>query len=375
MNVLLFIDSLTGAGAQRQLANLAVGLAGRGHRVTVVTYAALDFHRPRLLAHGVDCRCFPKRGRFDLRPAWHLLRAIDEIAPDAVVAFLRTPSIYAEALRPLRPSLRLIVSERAGVRGHRLEAADILAGVGHLLASAVTANSHDYVERLTAALPPLRGRTHVIYNGIDPAFLTLGERRLADEAGRGSEPVNGPLRLCVVAARANAQKAPLALAQAAAMLRAGGVDSFFIDWIGPVDNDTELVRQTRQVIAEAGLTDHWRWHGACDDVSAVYPEYDALLLPSIYEGVANSMCEAMAAGLPVVATDIADNRRILEPAGAGLICRAGDAGALAQSIAGLIALTPAQRRAMGAAAHQQARELFSMSRFVDRWEALCAGRS
>jgi len=115
MKVLLFIDSLTGAGAQRQLTNLAIGLKNRNHTVLVATYAPLTFFLEDIQSEAIDYECFNKSHRFDLGPAWKLRKCIKRFRADVVVAFLRSPSLYAEITKLARPKTKLIVSERAGI--------------------------------------------------------------------------------------------------------------------------------------------------------------------------------------------------------------------------------------------------------------------
>lgn len=386
MHVLLVIDSLAGGGAQRQLVNLAVGLAARGHAVRVLTYAPLEHHLPTLHAADVAYDCVGKRHRFDLRPALALWRVYRRARPDVVVAFLRTPVVYAELARVFAPSMRLIVSERSGVARGGLSGRDRLAGLGHALATHVTANSEDYLRRLVDALPFLAGRSSVIRNGIEERFFALGRERLDRSAATtptatraaptpGDPPPRADdattLRFCVVAARVSEEKGGAVLADALVLLAGRGLDGVHVDWIGPVDPDAAAVRAIDARLDAAGLAGHWRWRGAFDDVGRAFAEQDALLLPSLYEGAANTLCEAMCAGLPVVATDVADNRDVLEAGRAGLLCRPADAGSLADAIARFAALAPEARRALAERAFRRAESLFAMKRFVDRWEALC----
>lgn len=400
MRILFVIDSLGGGGAQRQLVHLATGLKQRGHATAVHTYFRSEWFLPRLEAAGVDYVCVEKRSRFDLAPPRALSDHYRRFAPDVVVAFLRTPSIYAEWLRLTGSRIPLIVSERAGVDLGGLSTADFLAGVGHLLATHITANSHDYLDRLRARLP-IKSRSTVLYNGLEPLFFERGEERLASEALAGgradfsSPAAASPLtqRYCVVAARVTRQKGALPLARALALLQAGSPDQarpavpVTIDWIGPVDETSDYVRETRQTLAALTGQDgpaapaaptptapspiQWNWLGPRQDIDQVYRHYDALLLPSLYEGVANTMTEAMASALPVIVTDIADNRRIVRDGVEGLICAPDDPASLAAAIDRFRQLDLPARQAMGRAAHERARELFSLQALVSGWEALC----
>ncbi|MGE0315517.1 MAG: glycosyltransferase family 4 protein [Lautropia sp.] len=365
MKLLFVIDHLGGGGAQRQLVNVAAGLRERGHAVTVFTYHRNDAHLARLEAAGAEHVHRPKRSRFDLGPLRALHRMVRQDRPDVVVAFLRTPSFYVEAVHLLARSTPVIVSERAGVEHRGLQVADIASGLGHLIATHLTANSHDYLERLARVLP-IAGRSTVIYNGVEPKFFDAGRARIAQDEADAAQRC----RLCVVSARVTRQKGPMPLALALSTLREAGTE-VDLDWIGPLDEASPLVRDVKAVIAARGLDRRWRWLGRVADVERAYGRYDGLVLPSVFEGVANTMCEAMACGLPVIVTDIADNARIVRDGVDGIVCRADDPAALARAIARFVAMDVRARRRMGVSAQARARELFSMDTLVGQWEALC----
>lgn len=366
MKYLLLIDSLTGAGAQRQLVNLAIGLQSRGHKVSLATYAPKNFFHTQLITHGIDRVYLAKNSRFDVKPVIQLAQTVHHLKPNVLIAFLRTPSVYAELVRIALPHTRLIVSERSGIDVTGFSRADYLAGFGHRLAHRIVTNSEDYLGHLLAVHPTLATRASVIYNGLD-------ERYFANAAyGPASRrPADGQTRFCVVASRATRQKAPDVLVEALGLLLARGINTFSVDWIGPVTRETTLVRHVEKRIDALSLGEHWNWLGACDDTSEIYARYDALISPSLFEGVSNTMCEALCSGLPVVATDIADNRLILENGKTGLLCAPDDPEALANAIAAFLERTPAEREFLSSRSHARARSLFDLTRYVDRWEALC----
>lgn len=215
--------------------------------------------------------------------------------------------------------------------------------------------------------------------------LEVGDRRFGPELR--------PFRFCVVAARVTRQKGALPLARALALLRLGSqfqaahTPPIIVDWIGPVDDSSDYVRETRHALSALSNYEvtvnpvalspatlspiQWNWLGPRQDIDQVYRHYDALLLPSLYEGVANTMTEAMASALPVIVTDIADNRRIVRDGVEGLICAPDDPASLAAAIDRFRQLDLPARQAMGRAAHERARELFSLQALVSGWEALC----
>jgi len=367
MKIILFIDSLAGGGAQRQLVNLAVGLADRNHTVHVSTYFDFDTHLTRLRENKITYQCFEKQGRWDFRPAKKLYQQIHALKPDVVIAFLRTPAFYAELVKIIKPSTKLIVSERCGVEEFGLTFRDYLPAIGHLSATHLTANSFDYLQRLTRKVIPLRKKSSVIYNGVSDTFLKVGAKRVdasaTDHVLENSIIETQTLtKFCVVAARTSRQKGLLPLVRAMILLADENMGSFTIDWIGPIDESEDQFIQAKDLLQQHELSDRFRWLGKTDNTEAVYPLYDALLLPSLYEGVANTMCEAMCCALPVIVTDIADNRRILDGNKHGLLCRPDNAESLAEAMRTFVTLSVADRQQLAISAYYRAQSLFSMSK-------------
>jgi glycosyltransferase involved in cell wall biosynthesis len=383
---LLHIDSLARGGSQQQLVNLAVGMAGRAHEVMVVTYASENAHKATLELAGISVICTGKRHRLDPMPIVKLVRQTRRFRADCVVAFLRTPGIYAEMARLFSPGVPLIVSERAGLVHGQLRVMDRVSAVLHLLATRVNGNSRSYMDALCKFFPPLKKRAVVIYNGVSELYFQTGEETFGNRASkqvshthssRTNEGAPEPLKLLVVAARPCRDKGLFVLIDALSRVVSGGRKYIQMTWIGPSDADhplvdAEEVAEANRIIEASGLKQYWQWSGPMRNLHEVYPQFDVLLLPSLHEGTPNTMCEAMSCALPVVVTDIADSPYLIAQRKHGYVCSVGSASSLAQSIEAIYDLSSDARRQMGDNAFLQARSLFSMDHFLDSWEALIA---
>ena len=97
-------------------------------------------------------------------------------------------------------------------------------------------------------------------------------------------------------------------------------------------------------------------------------EADVFVFPSLFEGFALVILEAMAAGLPVIATPNTAGPDLIEHEKEGLIVPAGDANALREAMECLLN-DPERARSMGRAAHEKAKE-YTWERYGERWEAM-----
>jgi glycosyltransferase involved in cell wall biosynthesis len=114
-----------------------------------------------------------------------------------------------------------------------------------------------------------------------------------------------------------------------------------------------LERQVRAL----GLTKHVRFLGYYPDVRTVLHAADLLVSPSLLEGMQVALLEAMAAGLPIVATAIGGTPDVVADGETGLLVPPADPAALAGAVAALLA-DPARRHCLGQAGRQRVEERF-----------------
>lgn len=105
------------------------------------------------------------------------------------------------------------------------------------------------------------------------------------------------------------------------------------------------------------------------DVSRLVDECDIYMSTSLWEGTSNSIMEAMDASLPVVATDVGDNCRLVGNGVTGYLCQAGDVEAIASSLVAL-AESPSLRNDMGCRGNALLRECYDETSFREKYIAL-----
>jgi sugar transferase (PEP-CTERM/EpsH1 system associated) len=133
--------------------------------------------------------------------------------------------------------------------------------------------------------------------------------------------------------------------------------------------DGPLRAQCLQLLDAAGVA-HLAWlPGERDDVPCIMRGLDCFVLPSLAEGVSNTILEAMASGVPVIATDVGGNADLVLHGITGYIVPAGDVDAIAQCLVQW-ARSPALAQKMGREGRQRILEKFSLDAMVATYQGL-----
>ena len=125
-------------------------------------------------------------------------------------------------------------------------------------------------------------------------------------------------------------------------------------------------------VAATGIAERVWMTGSRDDVPALMADLDLFVLPSLAEGISNTILEAMACGLPVIATRVGGNAELVDAGRVGTLVPSDDVAAMAEA---LVAYTgDASRLAReGAAARRHVVERFSIDAMVEHYTALYDG--
>ncbi|MBN1559559.1 glycosyltransferase [candidate division KSB1 bacterium] len=165
-------------------------------------------------------------------------------------------------------------------------------------------------------------------------------------------------------ARLDEQKGHTYLIDAASMIIALQPRAKFV-----LVGDGPLRSQLMHKVDQAGLHDFFIFLGFRQDVPDLLPLFDLFVLPSLYEGLPNVVLEAMACGLPVVATPVDGTKEAVVDGETGLLVPVADPQRLARSILKIIGSDGLKER-LGVAGRHRVENQFSLERQVQRFENL-----
>ncbi|HBF13387.1 MAG TPA: glycosyltransferase family 4 protein [Deltaproteobacteria bacterium] len=331
-----------GGGGGRANAQMAKEMAALGHDVLVLTSKFKDLPSqeekegyrivriPTLRKHKEKCRIY-EMAAFMVSSFFHTLKWVRSFRPDRTIAFFTIPCGPSAYLAKLVYKVPYIISLRGGdVPGFMKEQLalyhTLLLPVIRFLwrkALYVVANSEGLKEMASKA--ERKVPIEMIPNGVDTSLFRLN----LSEDEISLQNFNPEKFNILSVGRMTPQKGFDVLLEAMLQLKDKGLPIHLtLVGDGPERKDLETMVRTfglKHFVSFAGWIEQ-------EGLKNFYAKADLFVLPSLYEGMPNVVLEAMAAGLPVIATDIAGSREIVLEGENGYLVSPGDAQKLAEKI-------------------------------------------
>ena len=363
LKVLLLTSSLHYGGAERQVVELAKHLDRRRFDPLLCcldgTRTLFDLNpspTPIVMAK--------RRARFDPIPFFEVASLLRRQSIDIVHSFLFDAEIIGRLMGWLTRVPAVIASERNSDYAP-MPIKDRVQRLTRPLVDLLIANSHAGKRYAMDRLGFAENRIAVVHNGVDTARFTPGDKVAArDRLGIPREtPVVGMF------ASFKSQKNHQMYFRAARRILERKPGALFLSvsyvpwhpWNGAASDAYQA--SLRKLVAELGLGGRLRILTNRPDVERLYHACDVTVLTSRREGTPNVILESMASGVPVVATDVADNALILDEASGGGVVPLDADYALAERVWSLLD-DPASRAAASASARRAAVERYSLSRWA-----------
>jgi L-malate glycosyltransferase len=348
-HVLLVLDQFpkTLGGGERIVLRLAALLPQYGYRVSILTFSA-DPASAGLQSPPCSVYLLPLQRTYDLtamRGSLELRKFLKEQRVRIVQTFFESSDIWAGFVTKAMSSAKLIWSRRdMGIlrTGKHHVAYRLMAGAPDKV-FAVSEQVRRHCIEVDGIKP---SRVQTVYNGLDLADWNMDSRSV-ERAGE-----------CIVATVGNIRRVKghdIFIRAAASVIEKFPHASFRIagDVLEP-----EYFVELQALVSELKLSAHFHFVGGVTDLRDYLSAAEVFVLPSRSEGFSNAIVEAMAAALPVVATNVGGNAEAVQDGVSGIIVPPEDPAALASAIISLLSDT-VKAKQMGAEGKRLAAEKFT----------------
>jgi glycosyltransferase involved in cell wall biosynthesis len=361
LNIALVISDLHAGGAERLLVDMVAAWRQQDQPITPHVYTLRDGPiRDELKAQGCAVTSLPVPHRINLLVISWLVRSFmqDDIhlahlhLPRAgfygrlAAGMLRVPILYTEhnLWEIYHPVSRFLNQSTYFLNSH-------VVAVSDAVLTSVRRHSRYSPAKLTR-----------VYNGILPGNGTLPTQRLS-----ARNHLNVPDDAPIVGTIANLhpRKGLKFLLQAVSLVLEEFPDLHLVI-IGRDDGEGEMLCRIAQ---QLGIEHHVHMLGYQKNARQLLSAFDIFALPSLYEGLPVALIEAMAAGLPIVATRVGGNPELIRHGQTGLLVEPENVAALATSIRSLLS-DPVQRAQLGAAAQIRMQTEFTVDSMAQSYAEL-----
>jgi glycosyltransferase involved in cell wall biosynthesis len=368
-NVLQLVGSFNQGGSERQAAQLTRLLAESGrYRVRVACLNSEGVLRGEVERLGLgEIPEYPLTSFFDRRFVTQLRRFAAFLRAERI-DLVQTHDFYSNVFGMAGAALARVPARVASKRetgGMRTAAQRRVELLAYRFAHAVVANSEAVKQQLVGDGVPAR-KLAVVYNGLDPARVRPpdGFSRADALAGLGLPADEGRRFVTLVANLRHAVKDHPTFLRAARRVREEVPGATFV-----LAGEGGLEAPLRALSSELGIAEAVFFTGRCTQVGALLAASDVCVLSSTAEGFSNSILEYMAAGRPVVATDVGGAREAIVEGETGHLVPSGDDERMAARVTGLLR-DPPRAREMGERGRARVEQKFSCAAQLARTEAL-----
>jgi glycosyltransferase involved in cell wall biosynthesis len=353
--VVFLLEDLLYGGTQRQALELARRLDKSRFAVELWVLRRGDDLLPATLAYGLPMMYLSRAGWVDLKSLLNLGRRLWTDPPDILMLLTVIPNIWGRLLGRLARVPVIVGNCRGGAAPWRQHEWGLWPFAHHILC-----NSRILKDCLIRRYGLPAARLSVIHNGVDTDFFQPADRgRLRD----------APVVLSVARLVPDKDHATLL----AAFSRVAGEHPGAELWLVGNGPRREFLEQKAR---DSGIAEQVKFLPATDDIREMYRQADIFVLSSINEALPNVILEAMAMGLPVVATRVGGLPEAVVPEETGLLVDPRDIDGLAASLARLLS-APETRRSLGRRGRERVLAQFSFAAMVSRhqeiWTRLLRG--
>ena len=359
------IYALGTGGLENGLVNIINRAPSGRYRHAIVCLTTSGIFADRLTQADVDIYTLDKKPGHDFRAYWKLFRLLWKLRP-AIVHTRNLAALETQLLGLFLPGVRRIHGEH-GRDIYDLDGSNrkylLLRRLLKPLIHRYIAVSQDLGDWLVKWVGIPDADVRQIYNGVDQVAFHPRDGVRPDLAPTGFMPADGFVLgtvgwLAVVKAQSTLIEAFASLVTERPEVRA----RLRLVLVG----DGPLFPVLRKKVETLDIADIVWMTGDRKDVPELLRLMDIFVLPSLAEGISNTILEAMATRLPVIATQTGGNPELVEDGDNGLLVPVGDVPALSKAIEKMIA-DPSLVTLMGSSSYEQVSAKFNWAHTVNEY--------
>ncbi len=368
MRVLHVLRATGVAGAERHVLALLAGLRASGLDAQLALLTARQTPTPGLEAQlrdsGIPFHSFPMRGHVDVTLTGRLRALTREGKPPIVHTHLFHADLYGALAARLERVPTLVSSRHNDNAFRRRQPWRALNAQLWRMADAGIAISQAVADFAVEVEGAPRDKLRVIHYGLQQNALSDVDRQRSRRDLRCDLGLDDTQPVVVMACRLVEQKGVSDALQAFAGTRADFPQARLL-----IAGDGPLRDRLQDEAVQAGLTGSVRFLGWREDVPKLLAACDVFLMPSLWEGFGLVLLEAMAQGLPVVASRVSAIPEVVVDGETGLLAPAGDVPAICDALLALLR-DPGMARRMGERGGHRLETCFGEARMVQETLAL-----
>ena len=360
--ITLMIPTLDRSGAEKQLTLLATRLPRQEFDVSVIALTRSGPYAENLYSAGIPLTVIGKRSKFDPSSFWRLRTELQRLKPDILHTWLFAANSYGRLCAGVVPDAKIVVSERcvdswkAGwqrwLDRRLIDRTDRMVG-----------NSQGVVDFYRDLGVPAE-KLVCIPNGVEIPPRSQADDRLVRSSMLQELGLPADAFVAGYIGRLARQKRVEDLIWAVETLRQIRPKLYLVI-VGDGPERERLEAFTRDI----QCSEHVQFLGHRQDATRWLKAFDVFCLASSFEGMSNSIMEAMAASKPVIASDIPANRELVIQSETGFLPKLADTVGFMQFLR-LLLDDPELGLRLGKAGRERIQSSFSVARMVESYAEL-----
>lgn len=356
--VLFLVADLCSRGAEHQMVTIATIMKKDGIDVSFFCYHTNNFFEQQLKDNGIPVTW--KRLPNTMQRLFYVRRFIRKGHFDAVISFLQTDNLLNCFASLGSKRWKVITGERSSKESLLTSRRGRIISTFMRKANYIVCNSENARRMWLKHYPEYADKLRVIYNHV----------LLPETSNKYVLREGGKIHIIVAGAYSKV-KNPVRLVEAISMLSEAERSALQIDWYGKMNANeeaTKIQEDCVKMVKQHNLSDCLVFHDAVKDIAQRMRSSDVVAIFSLWEGLPNSICEAMALGKPVLMTRISDYATLVD--GNGLTCDPLDAHSISEALCEVVSWDENDLITKGQRSLELANELFSGDKILGSWKAL-----